>query len=94
MNQRQVDVGTLTVLFEQFEEVRYPRGLAIKRRLDAGETLDDRDIAHLERVIVEAKDALEVLSRNPDYQELATKVISFTLILVDEALDNEQHKER
>ena len=45
------DEGTIVALLDRFRLQRLPQALALKEKVDAGETLDDHDIAFLEQLL-------------------------------------------
>ena len=53
MSQESDDLGMAMVVLERLEKERLPRALDLKAKVDAGECLDDMDIAFLERVFAD-----------------------------------------
>ncbi len=90
MSQKEQDIGVATVVFERLEKERLPRALELKAKVDAGERLDDMDIALLERVFAESEDVKSLLERHPEYQEVATKMASLYEEITAKALENEK----
>ena len=96
MNIPDKDLGIASVLVKRFEEERLPGILSIKKKVEAGETLDDGEIVFLRRIIDEARaDGLWLLlERHPEYQDLAASVFSTYRRIVEQDLENEQRGRR
>ena len=84
------DAGVIQVLAEQLENKRLPRALSLKEKVDGGETLDDSDIAFLERVFEDASAVGTLVDRHPEWQDLAAKMIQLYKEITDKALENEK----
>ena len=84
------DEGVIAALILRFETYRLPRALRIKERVDAGETLSDLDVEHLEKLIKAAQQIVPLIDRNPKYQELATRAIDLYHHITEKGLENEQ----
>ncbi|MCW8941994.1 MAG: hypothetical protein OQK93_02335, partial [Gammaproteobacteria bacterium] len=67
------DTGLIEVLLERLEKQRLPRLLDIEKKLDAGESLFDEDLDFLENSIVDARKAIPLIDRHPEYQALAAQ---------------------
>jgi hypothetical protein len=86
MNQEDKDEGVLAVLIKRFAHERYPKMLELKKNVDDGAVLNDRDISYLEGVLSDAHQALDVLSRHPEYSSLAQK----SLVMYEEIMSKSQ----
>ncbi len=84
------DDGVIAVLLERFNKQRLPRLLDIKKKVDAGNTLDDFDIAFLEEVFKDANNNISLGDRHPELHELVTKVVHLYREITEQALKNEQ----
>jgi hypothetical protein len=90
MSDSSKDLGVITVLLQRLEEQRLPRALALKKKVDQGERLDDSDIAFLEQVLADANEAKPLLERHPEYQTLVSRVVNLYKEITDKALENEK----
>ena len=69
------DEGLIEVLLERLEKQRLPRLLALKEKVDANNSLDDLDLDFLETSIADARKAIPLIDRHPQYQALAAQVM-------------------
>jgi len=86
------DAGTIQVLMQRLNDFRLPKALDLKKKVDSGEKLDSYDIDFLETVLADATQAQELLSRHPEYKELAGKLVSLYGEITTKGLENEQKK--
>ena len=91
MNDSTMDEGLLEVLLERLEKQRLPRLLEIKAKVDAGNALEDFDLDFLERSMMDAKKAIPMIDRHPQYQSLAAKVMDLYKTISDKALEIEKN---
>ena len=84
------DDGLIFVLMERFEKIRLPRALSLKEKVDGGAVLDDYDEAFLEEVFSDSNKIKPLLDRHPEYQELATRVVTLYREITAKALENEK----
>jgi hypothetical protein len=84
------DAGILVVLMERLEKQRLPRILSLKEKVDGGEPLDDLDLDYLEKMMKDAKKAMPLIDRHPEYQLLATKLIGLYNEITEKALQLEK----
>ena len=84
------DDGLIFVLMERFEKIRLPRALSLKEKVDGGAVLDDYDIAFLEEDFSDSNKIKPLLDRHPEYQELATRVLTLYGEITEKALENEK----
>lgn len=90
MTSTPADQGMLAVLIDRMEKQRLPRALALKEKVDQGETLDDFDLSFLEDVFTDAANIKPLLARHPEHQELVGKVTALYREITEKALDNQR----
>jgi hypothetical protein len=84
------DEGTIVALLERMRLQRIPAALALKEKVDAGGKLDEHDIAFLQQVFEDTRDAKPLLARHPELEELVGKAVSLYKEITDKALANER----
>lgn len=94
MDSTSADQGMLTVLVERLEKQRLPRALALKEKVDRGETLSDYDISFLEEVFTDSTNIKPLVERHPEYQTLAGKITSLYREITEKALANQQQSDQ
>jgi hypothetical protein len=96
MNTPDKDLGIVSVLLKRFEEERLPGIMSIKKKVEAGETLDDGEIEFLRRFFEQARanGLWRLLERHPEYQDLAGSVFSTCRRIVEQDLENEKRGRR
>jgi hypothetical protein len=92
MNTPDKGLGIISVLLKRFEEERLPGILSIKKKVEAGETLDDGELEFLRRILEEARANVlwRLLERHPAYRDHAASVISTCRRIVEQGLENEK----
>ena len=85
------DVGTIEVVLERLDKFRLPRALELKKKVDAGGTLDDADVQFLKRVMVDTTNAQEMAKRHPELQSLVAKLSGLYNEITGKALENEKN---
>lgn len=82
--------GILLTILNRLENVRLPRIMDIKARVDRGELLNDFDIDFLESAFEGAYDARPYLVDRPDLQDLYARTIHLYNEITTKALENER----
>ncbi len=82
--------GTVQVLLDRLNNWRLPRALAMKDRVDKGEKLDENDLKFMAAVFQDSNQLRTMISRHPEYQPLANKMIDLYSHITQKALENEQ----
>jgi hypothetical protein len=90
MNNPTQDAGVLQTLIERLNSQRLPRALALKDKVDRGETLSEFDIRLLEEVFADAHHIQPLVERHPEHQDLVARVLHLYKEILDKALDNEK----
>ena len=91
MTQKSDDTGVILALMRRFNEQRLPIILEIKKRVDAGECLTDKDIEFIEQVFSDANHVIPILDRHPELQPVASRAVSLYKEITEKALENEQN---
>ena len=86
------DAGTIQVLLQQLNDIRLPRALDLKKKVDRGEKLDSYDIDFLETVLADATRGQGMITRHPELQPLVGKLMSLYSEITTKGLENEQKK--
>ncbi|HEB96512.1 MAG TPA: hypothetical protein ENI96_08795 [Sedimenticola thiotaurini] len=87
--EQQKDDGVLQAMMARLKG-RLPRLLDLKEKVDRGERLDDFDIEFLERVLEGAEESRGLIERNPEYEELAARLVHLYHDITGQALRNEK----
>ena len=90
MDSKKTDSGVIVALLERFTKERYPRALALKQKMDAGERLSDFDLEYLKRILTDAEQLQPLLDRHPELRPLAATAFSLYEEIAKRALENEQ----
>ena len=86
------DAGTIQVLLQQLNDIRLPRALDLKKKVDRGEKLDSYDIDFLETVLADATRGQGMITRHPELKPLVGKLMSLYSEITTKGLENEQKK--
>jgi hypothetical protein len=89
MSEVSKDIGVLTALAQRLESKMLPRAVEMKERVDRGELLDDHDLEFLETVFRNVGDIKPLLDRNPEYQDVAGRMMQLYKAITTKALENE-----
>jgi hypothetical protein len=90
MTEPSKDAGVIQVLAERLEKLRLPTALALKKKVDKGEPLNQFDIAFLEEVFEDATRIKPLLDEHPEWQELAARMTHLYHEITAKALENEK----
>jgi hypothetical protein len=84
------DAATIHALLERLTQLRLPRVLAIKKRVDKGERLTDDDITFLKAAMEDAQDGQKYVARNPQFHALGAQIVQLYGEIVSRAVENEK----
>ena len=86
------DAGTIQVLLQRLNDIRLPRALDLKQKVERGEKLDSHDLDFLETVLADATSVQGLAARHPEFKPLVAKVIGLYGEITTKGLENEQRK--
>ncbi|MEL6116121.1 hypothetical protein P0Y67_12965 [Photobacterium sp. SP02] len=92
MDSKEKEAGILQALAVRLESQRLPRALAMKKRVDNGETLNELDIQFLKDVFDDAQRIMPIVERHPEWQSLVANLIGLYQEITSKALENEEHQ--
>jgi hypothetical protein len=83
------ETGIITAYIEKLEEQSIPRALALKKRIESGELLNEIDIMYFEDQLANASSMMPMLKHHPEYQKLIAELASLYHEISEHALNNE-----
>ena len=86
--QEKKDQGMIMVLLERFNKQRLPRAKVLKKKVDAGELLNDQDLALIKEVQNDSRQVRTLLARHPEYQELAAEILDMWNKIIEKDMEN------
>ena len=90
MDQKEKDKGLIMVLLERFNKQRLPRALALKKKVDSGELLDDYDHKYIEEIQKDTSQVRLLIERNPEYKDLMAKAINLWNEIIEKDIENQK----
>ena len=82
--------GVIAVLAKRMVEERLPKALALKERVDRGESLNELDLTFLEQVVTDANTIRPLMRDDPRVLEVAGRMLELYKEITAKALANEQ----
>jgi hypothetical protein len=86
------EAGTIQVLLQRLNDIRLPRALDLKKKVDRGDKLDSYDLDFLETVLADATSAQGLAAKHPEFKPLVGKLIGLYGEITTKGLENEQKK--
>ena len=86
------EAGTIQVLLQRLNDIRLPKALDLKKKVDRGEKLDSYDLEFLETVLADATSAQGLAATHPEFRTLVGKLIGLYSEITTKGLENEQQK--
>jgi hypothetical protein len=90
MNKEAAEIGVLTAIVERLSGHRLPKLLAMKEKVDKGNPLNDKELDFLKKTVSDSGQVMNMIDKHPQYQELATKVMTLYKEIIDKALEVEK----
>ncbi|MFZ5602141.1 MAG: hypothetical protein ACOY7J_06785 [Pseudomonadota bacterium] len=90
MSDDQTEAGMITALIQRMKNIRLPRALDIKAKVDNGEVLDEFDIKFLEEVFEDSRNVGAYLTGQPELEDVIGKMVQLYHDITEKALANEQ----
>ncbi len=84
------DAGVIQTLLDRLNSQRLPMALALKERVEKGETLSNYDIDKLEEVLTDAQTIQPMMDRHPEYKDLVARIMHLYKEILDKAAENEK----
>lgn len=92
MNSSEQEIGIIGVFIKHLEVDAIPRALAIKKRIDNSESLNQLDMLFFEEEISYASSIMHLIEKHPEYQDLVTKIIHLYHEVTEQSLKNESQQ--
>jgi hypothetical protein len=77
-------------LLQRLEQQCLSAILAMKKKVDQGERLEDYDIDFLKQMFADANKIKPIIDKHPEYQDLVAQLISLYQEITSKALENEK----
>jgi len=84
------DQGIIQVVVDRLEKQRLPVALELLEKVNNGGTLNDLDLAFLDKVFQDTQNNKAMLEKYPAWQPLAARMISLYNEITTKALENEK----
>ena len=89
-DQNKHDIGVITALLDRFEHQRLPTALAIQKKVEDGEVLNEIDLRFLKEVSVDISSNNALLERHPECKDIATRMLNLCCNITKKGLENEK----
>ncbi len=90
MNDVSKDDAVMATLLTRFEKFRLPHALEIKKNVDAGETLTEHELTHLEELLLDSNKIKAMIDERPELQDLYAKAVHLYHEITTKAVENER----
>jgi hypothetical protein len=84
------EAGTIQVLLQRLNEIRLPKALDLKKKVDRGEKLDSYDLEFLKTVLADALKAQALVAKHTEFEPLVGKLMGLYSEITTKGLENEQ----
>ncbi len=89
MEQKDKDARIIAAVLQRLNEFRLPRMLALKKKVDGGEVLDEFDLQFMKRVLDDTSGLQPIVERNPKFQHLYDKALGLCEDILEKSEENE-----
>jgi hypothetical protein len=86
----EAEQALIVTTLDRLRTQRLPRALDIKKKVDAGGTLDQFDIAFLNEIFEDSSFRRAAVDTHPEFQEIVARMTHLYREITDKALANEQ----
>jgi hypothetical protein len=86
------ELALIVTTLDRLRTQRLPRALDIKKKVDAGGTLDQFDIAFLNEIFDDSSFRWAAIDTHPEFQEIVARMTHLYREITERALANEQDK--
>ena len=90
IDQEKHDMGIIAVLLDRFEHQRLPVALALQKKVESGETLNELDLTFLKEVSKDINGNSPLLERHADCKDIATRMMNLCCDITKKGLENEK----
>ncbi len=90
MNDVSKDDAVMLTILTRFEKFNLPHALEIKEKVDAGGTLSEHELKHLENIFLDSREIKAMIDQRPDLQNLYAQVVHLYHEITTKAVENTQ----
>jgi hypothetical protein len=94
MNETEKDRGTIVALIERFNTQRLPVAQVLKKKVDSGLIFDQSEHQQLYQVEEELNKVRALVERNPEYQDLAAKILNLWTEITKKEVKNQMKQNK
>ncbi|MBK1700002.1 hypothetical protein [Thiococcus pfennigii] len=86
----ETELALIVTTLDRLRTQRLPRALDIKKKVDAGGTLDEFDINFLKEIFEDSSFTRAAVHTHPEFQEIVARITHLYHEITERALANEQ----
>ena len=84
------ELGIIDAVLDELQQHTLPRALDLRRKVDAGEPLEELDLIFLEEVMERLREAGRYAQHHPDWEPLYSRLIDLYHHITSKGLENAQ----